>query len=155
MRATPRNCSARSAVRVICFARRNLTAMSSSLRMRLTLWYSGAFSVVLILFSTGVYFFVERLLRDRVDTNLRLTLQMTSSALNRHTAAHTSLSAPDSKGQVTGSSITEALEDSRFPSQIIAILEADGRMLAGRPATSALALRLPVLPLRASLSPQF
>jgi heavy metal sensor kinase len=123
--------------------------------MRLTLWYSGAFSVVLILFSTGVYFFVERLLRDRVDTNLRLTLQMTSSALNRHTAAHTSLSAPDSKGQVTGSSITEALEDSRFPSQIIAILEADGRMLAGRPATSALALRLPVLPLRASLSPQF
>jgi len=31
--------------------------MSSTLRTRLTLFYVGAFSVVLISFSTGVYFF--------------------------------------------------------------------------------------------------
>ena len=60
--------------------------MSSPLRMRLTLWYVGAFSVVLILFSADVYFFVERILRERVDTNLRFSLQMTSSALARHTS---------------------------------------------------------------------
>jgi signal transduction histidine kinase len=53
--------------------------------MRLTLWFVGAFSVVLIVFSLGVYFFVERILRERLDTNLRFTLEMTSSALARHT----------------------------------------------------------------------
>jgi len=40
--------------------------MSSPLRMRLTLWFVGAFSVVLIVFSLGVYFFVERILRERL-----------------------------------------------------------------------------------------
>jgi peptidoglycan/LPS O-acetylase OafA/YrhL len=62
--------------------------------MRLMLWYVGAFSVVLILFSAGVYFFVERILREHMDTNLRLTLQLTSSALARHAASAPLLSSP-------------------------------------------------------------
>lgn len=33
----------------------------SPLRLRLTLWYVGAFSLVLILFSAGVYYFIERI----------------------------------------------------------------------------------------------
>jgi len=61
--------------------------MSSPLRVRLTLWYVGAFSVVLLVFSGGVYFFVERILREHMDANLRSTLQIASSALARRTAA--------------------------------------------------------------------
>jgi hypothetical protein len=59
--------------------------MSSPLRARLTLWYVGAFSVVLILFSTGVYFFVERILVERMDANLRVTLRTARSALAHET----------------------------------------------------------------------
>jgi len=115
--------------------------MSSPLRIRLTLWYVGAFSVVLILFSTGVYFFVERTLVERMDANLRVTLQTTGSALARDT----NQSMP----------VTEALEDPRFPGQIVALVDTDGRVLARKPIRSALVVRLPALPLRASTSPQF
>jgi hypothetical protein len=115
--------------------------MSSPLRVRLTLWYVGAFSVVLILFSTGVYFFVEHILLDRMDANLRVTLQTASSALARDT----NQSMP----------IAEALEDPRFPDQVVALVDADGRMLARKPIRSAVVFRLPTLPLRASSSPQF
>jgi two-component system, OmpR family, sensor kinase len=115
--------------------------MSSPLRMRLTLWYVGAFSVVLILFSTGVYFFVERTLLERIDANLRVTLQMTGSALARDM----NQSMP----------LTEALEDPRFPGQIVALVDTDGRVLARKPIRSALVFRLPALPLRASTLPQF
>src|SRR5258708_17490113 len=115
--------------------------MSSTLRMRLTLWYVGAFSVVLILFSAGVYFFVERILRERLDANLRVTLQTTSSTLARDATR----SMP----------VAEALEDPRFPGQIVAVIDADGRVLASKPLSSAVVFRLPALPLRASPSPQF
>src|SRR5438067_1915542 len=139
MRGTPRNCSAPCVVKDTCSAPGNLTAMSSPLRMRLTLWYVGAFSAVLLLFSTGVYFFVESILRERMDANLRVTLQMTRAALSRYTLK----------------SVAEGLEDPRFPGQIVAVVGADGRLLARRPVNSALAFRLPALPLRASPSPQF
>jgi two-component system OmpR family sensor kinase len=129
--------------------------MSSPLRMRLTLWYVGAFSVVLVLFSGGVYFFVERILRERLDANLRLTLQMTGSALANRVANAMSHSGPDLAKQVGNSSLTEAMEDPRVPGQVSAVLNADGRMLAKRPAASSLTFRLPALPFRASPSPQF
>ena len=129
--------------------------MSRPLRMRLTLWYVGAFSVVLILFSVGVYFFVERILRERVDTNLRLTLQITSSALARHTTGTTTLSSHGREGQVAVASLAEALDSPRFPGQIVAVFDADWRMLGRRPRTSNWAFRLPALRLRASPAPQF
>jgi heavy metal sensor kinase len=109
--------------------------------MRLTLWYVGAFSVVLILFSTGVYFFVERILVERIDANLLVTLQTTGSALAREADQ----SAPP----------TEALEDPHFPGQIVALVDAEGRVLVRKPIRSAFALRLPALPRRAPPSPQF
>lgn len=115
--------------------------MSSPLRVRLTLWYVGAFSVVLILFSTGVYFFVERTLLERMDGNLGVTLQTTSSALAR------------ASNQLRP--VAEALEEPRFPGQIVALIDADGRVLARKPLRSAVVFRLPALPLRASLFPRF
>ena len=79
--------------------------MSSPLRVRLTLWYVGTFSVVLVLFSAAVYFFVERILVDRMDTNLRVTLQTTRAALD-----------PDSNQSKLN---LDAFEDPRFPGQIV------------------------------------
>jgi heavy metal sensor kinase len=115
--------------------------MSSPLRARLTLWYVGAFSVVLILFSTGVYFFVERILVERMDANLRVTLRTARSALAHETNPRTP--------------VGEALEEPRFPDQIVALVDPDGRVLARKPIHSAVVFRLPALPLRASASPQF
>lgn len=129
--------------------------MSSPLRMRLTFWYVGAFSLVLIVFSAGVYFLIEGILRDRLDANLRLTLQMTSSALARRFAGGPSLASWELAGQVGYSSVAEGLDDPRFPGQIIAVLDSAGRVLATKPVSSALVFRLPALPLRASPSPQF
>jgi len=115
--------------------------MSSPLRLRLTVWYVGAFSVVLVLFSIGVYFFVARIVAERMDANLRVTLQMASSALAR--------SLDQSRP------VAEALEDPRFPGQVVALVNADGRVLARKPLSSAVVFRLPALPFRASASPQF
>lgn len=115
--------------------------MSSPLRMRLTLWYAGTLSVVLILFSLGVYFFAQRILTERMDANLRATLQSTISFL-----AH------DTKEAMP---LTEALEEPRFTGQMVAVVDADGRVLARKPARSDLVLRLPPLPLDASPSPRF
>lgn len=117
--------------------------MFSSLHARLTLWYVGAFSVVLILFSAGVYVFVDRSLHERLDTNLRLTLQIASATLTRYAA------------NSGGASATEALEDPRFPNQVVALVDPQGHVLARRPASSALPLRLPSFPLPSSESPQF
>jgi methyl-accepting chemotaxis protein len=115
--------------------------MSSPLRLRLTLWYAGTLSVVLILFSLGVYFFVQRILTERMDANLRATLQTTISVLNRDTKEAMPL--------------TEALEDPRFTGQMVAVVDAEGRVLARKPARLDLVSRLPPLPLDASPSPRF
>ena len=117
--------------------------MFSSLRARLTLWYVGAFSLVLILFSLGVFFFVERTLRERLDSNLRSTLQSASSQLTLY-AAHAG-----------GSSPADALENPRFPGQVVALLDLEGHMLAKRPTDSVLPLRLPSFSEQPSESPRF
>ena len=117
--------------------------MFSSLRTKLTLWYLGTFCLVLILFSAGVYFFVERSLHERLDANLRLTLQMESAALNRHNA------------NSGGGSAAEALEDARFPNQIVALVDSQANEIARRPVNSVRPLRLPSFPLASSESPLF
>src|SRR5262249_50748633 len=122
------NCFAPCVVRDTCFAPERPSPMFSSLRARLTLWYVGAFSAVLILFSAGVYFSVDRTLRERLDTKLLSTLQIASSAIAHHGAR----SLPGS----------ETLENPRFPGQVVALLDLEGRVLAKRPTNSALPLRL-------------
>src|SRR5690242_15823271 len=110
MKATLGNCFTLCAGRDTCSPPRNLTVMSSPLRMRLTLWYAGTLSVVLILFSLGVYFFVQRILTERIDANLRATLQSTVSVLTRDAKEATPL--------------TEALDEPRFTGQIVAVVDA-------------------------------
>src|SRR5438105_13837683 len=153
MKATLRNCSALSEAKDICSAPESQIAMYSPLRTRLTLWYVGAFSVVLIVFSAGVYFFLERILRDRIDANLRSTLQSTSSALARRGG---DISASSVSGtEFRKLSLVEAFEDPHFPGQIAALIDANARVVARKPDNSPFPFRVPIFPLHASTSPQF
>jgi len=127
--------------------------MISTLRTRLTLFYVGAFSVVLILFSTGVSFLVERILRERMDSNLRLTLQTATSSLARH--RFTLLSSADSGKQDGHSSLADALEDPRFVGQVTSLVDVNGSVLVTRPTNPRVPVRLPPRPVRPSYSPQF
>jgi len=103
------------------------------------LWYVGAFSVVLLLFSVGVYFFVDRILHERLQTNLHSTLTIGRSAV-----AHIAVQ----------ESALPALENPAFSGQVIALLDREGRVLARQPLNSNTPLRLPSFPLHISGSPQ-
>jgi heavy metal sensor kinase len=118
--------------------------MFSSLRMRLTLWYVGAFSVVLALFSVGVFFFVERTLHERLDADLLATLQINAAALARH-----------SPNGSESSLLAEALEEPRFPGQVVAVVDSTGKVLARKPSGTSPVFRLPATPLESSASSGF
>ena len=119
--------------------------MFDSVRMRLTLWYVGVLSIVLAVFSVGVYLLVERTLYNRLDTNLRTTLKIATAAL----ALHAGLS------QTDRSFVAGALKDLHFPNQVIAVLDSEGRVIAHKPEGMSSHLRLPPNPLRATESTQF
>ncbi len=107
--------------------------MFDSVRLRLTLWYVGVLSLILVAFSVAVYVFVERSLYDRLDTGLRSTLESVSAALERQGAA-----------AGTGKeAAVRVLQELRFPNQAIAILDAEGRLLAEKPGTGQVGVRLP------------
>ena len=107
--------------------------MFDSVRLRLTLWYVGVLGLILVAFSVAVYVFVARSLYDRLDTGLRSTLETVSAALERQGAT-----------RGTGNeAAVGALQDLRFPNQAIAILDAEGKLLAEKPGAGLLGVRLP------------
>jgi len=108
----------------------------SSVRSRLTLWYVGALSIVLIAFSIGVYVLLARSLYDRLDARLASTLQATVSAV-KHALAEQD-------------TVTRALQDLHFPNQTIAVLDEDGRVLAEKTGIAGPPLRLPPAPFSSS-----
>jgi two-component system, OmpR family, sensor kinase len=116
--------------------------MVSSLRMRLTIWYAGAFSVVLILFSLGVYYVVKRSLYERLDTSLRSTLRVVSKGVASYQPTDSPALSP-----------AELLADPGAANQLVALLDDNGSLLSQRPQHSPLALRLPQ-PFHPSGSPQ-
>ena len=119
--------------------------MFSSVRWRLTLWYVGVLGIVLITFSIGVYMLLARSLYDRVDTRLASTLQASVSAVKHAlTERGTSVQA-----------VTRALQDLHFPSQTIAVLDADGRVLAEKTGVGGPPLRLPPAPVISSERTRF
>ncbi len=107
--------------------------MFDSVRMRLTLWYVGVLSLILVAFSVAVYVFVERSLYDRMDAGLGSTLETVSAALERQVAA----------GETSREALESGLQQLRFPSQAIAILDAEGRLLAQKPVAGNAPVRMP------------
>ena len=49
--------------------------MFDSVRLKLTIWYTGVLALILILFSAGVYLLMERKLSNRLDANLRTGIE--------------------------------------------------------------------------------
>jgi len=97
--------------------------MLDSVRMRMTLWYVGVLSVILIAFSIAIYVFVQRSLLERVDSGLSSTLEAVSASLEHAGAA----------GE-NGKQVAErVLRELHRPNQAIAIFDARGQLLAEQP----------------------
>jgi heavy metal sensor kinase len=119
--------------------------MFDSVRMRLTLWYVGVLSLILVSFSIAVYVFVERSLYDRMDAGLRSTIETVSAALERQAAA----------GETSREALENGLQQLRFPSHAIAILDAQGRLLAQKPVAANMPVRMPPFGTESVVSPRF
>ena len=107
--------------------------MFDSVRLRLTLWYVGVLSVILIGFSVAVYIFVQRNLYERLDTSLHSTLDLMSAALKHRADA----------GEIGPEAVTRALQDLRRADQAVAVLDAQGKFLGERTAVGGVHVRLP------------
>jgi heavy metal sensor kinase len=114
--------------------------MIDSLRARLTLWYVGAFSVVLIVFSLAVFFLVSSILTGQMETGLRSALQDAVQEVSGFR--------PDA-----GNSLADRVDDPELPGQRIVVLDEAGRMLLQKPESSAVPSRFPTL--HATQVPQF
>src|SRR5262249_56009019 len=119
MTATPANCCIRFAVEATCFLPRRGSQVLDSVRLRLTLWYVGVLSAILIAFSVAIYSFAERRLYERVDTDLYSTLTAISAAL-KHQGGN---------GEIAGPAAAKVVQELQRPAQAIAIFDAHRHLL--------------------------
>lgn len=105
--------------------------MFSSVRIRLTLWYAGAFGLILILFSIGVYGVSNAALHRRVAAALQSLGKAAEVSLEHETAEGESILLA-AKSTVSGINLP--------PQEAIAVF-ADGAVLATRGAITADAMR--------------
>ena len=97
--------------------------MFDSMRIRLTLWYTGVLALVLVAFSLGVYTLLARNLYRRLDGSLLSTVEGTALLLAREKA----------EGEVENLVVMNALEEAYFPRQAVAIFAVEGQLLAEKP----------------------
>lgn len=107
--------------------------MLDSVRLRLTLWYVGVLSAILIAFSVAIYSFAERRLYERVDTDLYSTLTAISAAL-KHQGGN---------GEIAGPAAAKVVQELQRPAQAIAIFDAQGKLLAEHKTADGVRVRLP------------
>ena len=107
--------------------------MFDSVRMRMTLWYVGVLSVILIAFSIAIYVFVQRSLLERVDSGLSSTLESVSASFEH-------AGATGENGQQVAKRV---LRELHRPNQAIAIFDARGQLLAEQPGEGPVHVRLP------------
>ncbi|MBC7931079.1 MAG: HAMP domain-containing protein [Rubrivivax sp.] len=128
--------------------------MLDSVRTRLTSWYVGVLALVLLAFSVGVYALLARSLGERLDGNLRASLEVMASTLVRElaegeaeakgeTQAKEETEADEetqvegetkAKGEIEKEAAFSTVEDLNSPDQAIAIFDAHGRLLSERAA---------------------
>jgi len=94
--------------------------MLDSVRLRLTLWYVGVLSLILIGFSVAIYIFVQRSLYERLDASLYSTLEAVSVTLEHQ----------GETGEIGGEATASALQELHRPNQAIAVFDARGQLLA-------------------------
>ena len=114
--------------------------MFASVRTRLTLWYVGVLAFVLLAFSAGLYALLARSLNQRLDNSLRATLESMANSLGRELTEDLAEVEELAKAEgVTRAEVESVLEkeaafstveDLLFPSQAVAVFDAQGRLLA-------------------------
>jgi heavy metal sensor kinase len=107
--------------------------MLDSVRVRLTVWYVGVLSLILVTFSVTVYIFVAHSLYERLDTGLRSALEMVSAVVERQSATQ----------EIKGEAVARALQELQLPNQAIAIFDMEGRLLGEKTAAGQVHVRLP------------
>ncbi|MEP7273643.1 MAG: heavy metal sensor histidine kinase [Acidobacteriota bacterium] len=94
--------------------------MLDSVRTRLTLWYVGVLTLVLLVFSFGVYGLLARNLERRTDVGLRGAIDSM-----KHLLGYERLEG-DSELEAAQNTVMEL----RYPNMSLAVYRADGRLLA-------------------------
>lgn len=97
--------------------------MFNSVRTRLTLWYTAVLALVLIVFSTGVYYLLADKLDKRLDAEVRTTVEGIARLLVYE------LEEGESEPQALQSALTEHY----FPKQAAAIFDEQGKLLSEKP----------------------
>jgi two-component system OmpR family sensor kinase len=94
--------------------------MLNSIRLRLTFWYTGVLTLVLILFSVGVYGLLARQLHRRLEGSLHTTLEGTARLLTLERL----------EGESEREAAHSALTEQHFPHQAVAIFDEKEQLLA-------------------------
>ena len=105
-----------------------MTPMRNSFRFRLTLWWVGALSVLLVLFSVGVYSLFARSVRDRFDATLRAAGEVTALSVNHEIVEHNGREAGDASIR----DVLKTMHQVSFPDPSIAVFEGP-RQVAVKP----------------------
>jgi heavy metal sensor kinase len=126
--------------------------MLNSVRTRLTLLYVGVLALVLLGFSAGVYALLARSLAERLDGNLRATLDLMTITLSRDLTE--GLAEAEELRKTEGEIVPEqaiiqdatqgAVDDLSFPQQATAIFNARGELMAEKAAAGNLRVSLPL-----------
>src|SRR5205814_2401128 len=133
MTALPTSYFVPSAAKATSFVPCPRKKMFDSLRSRLTAWYVGVLSLVLLIFSVAVYVFVARSSYERLDAGLDSATETVASLLRRRSGTQ----------KIPAMSVSETLQALQFPNQAIAVFNAEGQLLGDRPAADRTHVRLP------------
>src|SRR5262245_26983257 len=109
--------------------------MLDSIRTRLTLWHVGVLALALIVFSAGVYLLLGRTLYRRMDESVRASSESIAISLVRERA----------EGETEAEAAHSTVEELQLLNQAMAIFDAEGRLLAEKPAPGNDHARLPPL----------
>jgi two-component system, OmpR family, sensor kinase len=107
--------------------------MFDSVRSRLTLWYVGVLALVLVVFSMSVYALLARDFYERLDNDLRTSVEETGASMSRRIVG----------GEPEAQAAAEALEEHVGPREAAAVFDAGGRLVAENPALGDIHARLP------------
>src|SRR5262249_25699666 len=124
MRRIRRNSCARGGAKATCSPRTNLPTMLDSVRVRLTLWHVGILAVLLIVFSTGAYLFLQQVFYERADGILR-SLGSATISIRREELSESGLDELAAR---------KAISTPDFPNPSITIFDEQGEVIAEKPA---------------------
>lgn len=102
--------------------------MFDSVRVRLTLWFTGILALILAVFATGVHLLVSQRLYGELDKSLRSTTDVIAASLKHEVDEH--------QGRVAGeqlfAGVLQTIHQAAFPRQAISVFDG-ARLVAAKP----------------------